>query len=118
MRFCELCNNMLYMRTDDDRELTYYCRNCSFAVVESVANLAQPVTDSVYNRDSAATAGAALHFNKSIKHDVTLPRVNNIPCPNAQCTRRTDEEQEVIYIKKDPVNMRFMYFCCKCDHFF
>ena len=30
MKFCQLCDNMLYMKTEDKTQLMYYCKNCIF----------------------------------------------------------------------------------------
>ena len=115
MKFCSLCDNMLYMRSDDNVSLTYYCKNCNFSTVEKGDALSVPITDTVYGAKSTLN----IDFNdKGIKHDVTLPRVSNIACKNPNCSRKPEEDNEVIYIKQDPVNLKFVYFCCKCDMFF
>ena len=115
MKFCQLCDNMLYMKTEDNTQLMYYCKNCNFSTIEDDTNLAQPLMDTVLNPTSTATRA---FIDKSIKHDVTLPRVSNITCKNPNCIKKPDEENEVIYMKHDNVNMNFLYFCCKCETFF
>jgi DNA-directed RNA polymerase beta subunit len=57
------------------------------------------------------------HFiNKYTKLDPTLPRVNNILCPNKDCTTNTkNEPREIIYIRYDDLNINYVYLCSTCD---
>jgi aspartate carbamoyltransferase regulatory subunit len=57
-------------------------------------------------------------INKYTKLDPTLPRVSNIPCPNEQCPCNRAEDpiaKEVIYIRYDDTNLKFVYLCAHCD---
>jgi aspartate carbamoyltransferase regulatory subunit len=55
-------------------------------------------------------------INKYTKLDPTLPRINKIKCPNPDCqTNTTDEKREIIYIRYDDVNMKYIYLCSTCD---
>jgi hypothetical protein len=108
---------MLYVKTDDNIQLTSYCKNCTYSIVEDHANLITALTDSGPllgdgSRDMRPFMDA------SVKHDVTLPRVNNIACKNPSCTKNPDDQNQVIYIKHSPENMKFTYFCCHCDYIF
>jgi aspartate carbamoyltransferase regulatory subunit len=48
--------------------------------------------------------------------DPTLPRINNILCPNAECKTNTEDvPREIIYIRYDNVNMKYVYLCSECD---
>jgi len=48
--------------------------------------------------------------------DPTLPRISNILCPNTSCeTNTADVEREIIYIRYDDVNMKYIYLCSQCD---
>ena len=48
--------------------------------------------------------------------DPTLPRVNNILCPNPDCTTNTkNDPREIIYIRYDDTNMKYIYLCSSCD---
>jgi hypothetical protein len=106
---------MLYMRTENNVDLIQYCRNCNFTEVIGPEQLADPVISTNFDRDIKTYKQ---YLNPNIKNDVTLPRVSNIECPSKTCSKRPEEDNEVIYIKHDPVNMKFIYMCCKCDHFF
>lgn len=55
-------------------------------------------------------------INKYTKLDPTLPRIDNILCPNHTCVTNTGEkEREIIYIRYDDVNMKYVYLCSDCD---
>ena len=55
--------------------------------------------------------------NKYTKLDPTLPRINRIPCPNAECDTNTKETpREIIYIRYDDTNIKYMYLCSTCDY--
>ena len=57
-----------------------------------------------YNRD--------LIFNKYTKLDPTLPRVANVLCPNSACN---PAEKEIVCIRYDETNCKYVYLCCTCD---
>jgi aspartate carbamoyltransferase regulatory subunit len=56
-------------------------------------------------------------INKYTKLDPTLPRVYNINCPNTECETNTDSEikPEIIYIRYDEDNLKYLYLCSTCD---
>lgn len=118
MHFCKICDNMLYVKTEDNMQLINYCKNCNFSAIEDPANLSKPLTDSGPLLDSKNKEMLESYMDPSIKHDPTLPRVSNIACKNPQCTKKPEEANEIIYIKHDAENMKFLYFCCKCEAFF
>ncbi len=112
MKFCSNCQNMLYISVDDDK-LRYQCKNCNFFTEENHAMSAECIiSNSVGNDEGNYTQ----FMSKYIKHDPTLPRINNIPCTNASCPGK-GKEQEVIYIKYDHKNMQYIYYCCHCETF-
>jgi DNA-directed RNA polymerase subunit RPC12/RpoP len=100
---------------DDTNKLVYYCRNCgnkdTTLSVENVTVLKLQLKKS--------TQEFSHIINKYTKLDPTLPRVNNILCPNAECTTNTHEhgheQREIIYIRYDNVNMKYVYMCSTCD---
>lgn len=114
MHFCETCNNMLYVKVDDNTNLLYYCKFCNNAVTEKKESGSVLVIDDNKVDDNIRYQQ---FLNKNIIHDPTLPRVNNITCVNSTCTKKTGQDNEVIYIKYDFANMRYLYFCCHCEHF-
>ena len=114
MHFCSNCKNMYYIKIDEDNpnSLLYYCRNCGNE-------------DSLITEDNICVSKTQIkkgeksfsHFiNKYTKLDPTLPRVNNILCPNKDCLTNTkNEPREIIYIRYDDLNVNYVYLCSKCD---
>lgn len=114
MNFCDDCDNMLYISVDNENKLIYYCKNCSFIKYGDLSNGSICVIED--NRVSDDIKYIQF-LNKYIKHDVTIPRVKNINCPNEECTKKKEEENQVMYIKYDNKNMKYMYHCCYCENF-
>ena len=106
MRFCAKCDNMYYLRLGSDEALTYYCRHCGYedSSVESTAG-AILVSDINKHADKYDLA-----INPYTRLDPTLPRSKTIRCPKAGCSGG-----EVIYIRYDRRNIRFLYHCTQCS---
>ena len=114
MHFCTNCDNMYYIRinADDSNTLVYYCRNCGNEdKLLSVNNVCVSKTQ-IKKADNSFN-----HIiNKYTKLDPTLPRINNIMCPNPDCnTNKGDKEREIIYIRYDDTNMKYIYLCSECN---
>jgi DNA-directed RNA polymerase subunit M/transcription elongation factor TFIIS len=114
MRFCDHCQNMMYVRVDEDSNLVYYCKFCQHTETEDKKKGSILVIDDNKVDDAIKYKQ---YLNKHIIHDLTLPRVNNIQCPNVDCSKPATKDNEVIYIKYDFVNMRYLYYCCHCGNF-
>ena len=114
MHFCNICNNMYYIRIDseDSNKLIYYCRNCGNEDgLLTVDNVTVSKTQVKKNEQQFSHI-----INKYTKLDPTLPRISKILCPNPDCDTNThDAEREIIYIRYDDVNMKYMYLCSTCD---
>ena len=114
MHFCNICSNMYYIRinADDPNKLVYYCRKCGN---EDTTLAAENIC--VSRTQIKKSEQSFNHIiNKYTKFDPTLPRINNIKCPNADCaTNKEGKEREIIYIRYDDVNMKYVYLCCDCD---
>jgi len=114
MHFCSKCSNMYYIRinSDDPNKLVYYCRNCGnedkLLAVENVC---------VSKTQIKKSEQSFTHIiNQYTKLDPTLPRINTILCPNPDCATNTNNvEREIIYIRYDETNMKYIYLCCICD---
>ena len=114
MHFCSNCQNMYYIRinSDDPNKIVYYCRNCGnedkLIAIENVC------VSKTFIKRNEKTFGHII--NKYTKLDPTLPRINTILCPNPECTTNTkDKEREIIYIRYDDINMKYVYLCCDCE---
>lgn len=117
MDFCNLCENMLYIKIDIDenehQQLKNYCKNCNFE--KDLPN--DKSISIVENNYENENINYKLYINPYIKYDPTLPRVNNIKCVNKKCTKKADEDHEVIYIKYDNTGMKYLYYCIYCENF-
>jgi len=114
MHFCSNCQNMYYIRIneDDPNKLVYYCRNCG----NENTNLSiENVTVSKLQIKKSEQSFNHI-INKYTKLDPTLPRINTILCPNTDCETNTkNKEREIIYIRYDDTNMKYVYLCSCCD---
>ena len=114
MHFCTNCQNMYYIRInpEDENTLVYYCRKCgnedTSLTVDTVCVLKTQIKQ---NEQSFSHI-----INKYTKLDPTLPRINKILCPNADCETNTkDTPREIIYIRYDNTQMSYVYLCSTCD---
>jgi hypothetical protein len=114
MHFCSNCQNMYYIRIDskDPNKLVYYCRNCG-----NEDNLLTTDNVTVSRTQIKKSEQTFSHIiNQYTKLDPTLPRVSNILCPNPSCTTNTDNTpREIIYIRYDDINMKYVNLCSTCD---
>ena len=114
MRFCSCCQNMYYIRinSDNTNKLVYYCRNCGNE--DTQVNTDNICVSKTQIKKSDQTFNHII--NKYTKLDPTLPRINKILCPNPEClTNREGVPREIIYIRYDDTNMKFVYLCSTCD---
>ena len=114
MHFCSNCSNMYYIRinSDDPNSLVYYCRQCGNEDKSiGVDNVCVSKIQIKKNKKSFNHI-----INKYTKLDPTLPRINNVLCPNPDCTTNTkNDPREIIYISYDDTNMKYIYLCSSCD---
>ena len=114
MHFCSNCSNMYYIRinSDDTNKLVYYCRKCGNEdKLLAIENVCVSKTQIKKNEQSFNHM-----INKYTKFDPTLPRINTILCPNPDCfTNKNGAEREIIYIRYDDTNMKYIYLCSLCD---
>tara|TARA_B110001450_G_scaffold68603_1_gene64829 strand:- start:816 stop:1166 length:351 start_codon:yes stop_codon:yes gene_type:complete len=104
----------LSLSQENENNLIYYCRNCGN-------------TDDSYSIENTCVSKTYINYsgknytniiNEYTKLDPTLPRINNIKCPNAQCKSNLDKENnpsEVIFIRYDDINMKYIYICAVCS---
>lgn len=109
---------MYYITINDEKrdELSYYCRNCGHVDTEIEGGCCILNTELKKGKQ---------HFNhivnKYTKLDPTLPRIFNLPCPNEKCSTNSTEKneqtsREVLYMRYDDVNLKYLYLCCKCEN--
>jgi len=117
MNFCNGCSNMYYLKIESNGEsadkLIYYCRNCGNEDVNTTGeNICVSSTNLKQNNQQFDS-----FINEYTKLDPTLPRTNTIRCPNSNCeTNKSDKvDREIIYIRYDDTNMKYVYMCSTCD---
>ena len=98
----------------DQNQLAYYCRNCGNKDTEIPTEGICVLKTAVHTKQGINTQTL---INKYTKKDPTLPRVYNLPCPNEHCKTNTDQKtpKEVLYMRYDDDNLKYLYMCCVCD---
>ena len=117
--FCTICKYYLYLeqtekKGDNDETimiLRRICRNCGFQEEDNKGGLILEI-----DLKEKTSEGYKILMNEFTKQDPTLPHVNTIKCPNVGCdTNKSGKENDVIYLKYDAINMKFLYICNVCD---
>ena len=115
MKFCNNCDNMFYISIDalDSNKMIYYCRNCG-----NTDDNTMNESLCVLNTNLQKGEQTFNHIvNKYTKYDPTLPRIYNVKCPNPNCQSNVDAngKPEVVYMRYDDANMKYIYICTICD---
>lgn len=122
MNFCPKCENYLYLEQASEdvtnaagiTEKRYFlnrrCRTCGYNEVDVQGGL---VNETIVQE--RASEGYKVLLNEFTRQDPTLPHVNTLPCPNtATCQSYKGKPRDVIIIKYDAQNMKFLYICNVC----
>jgi len=118
MKFCSNCNNMYYHQIDETNSLKFFCRYCGKVDTD--------LTNSDFTVSKIQIKKNSQTFNHIInpytKYDPTLERRTDILCPNASCKTNKagskdgkNSKREVVYIRYDDTNMKYVFTCCVCD---
>ena len=135
MQFCPLCDNKLSLRTFMAREapgasttvadaattttgtnscqVVMHCRNCTFTKLYDASEIREEalcMCQSTYTKEHPLYWDSLM--NDFTPHDMTLPRSMDIPCP--ECSKKSSDPVEVVRIRYDDQNERYLYMCCKC----
>ena len=102
---------MYYLRLNDaqgegSQRLTWYCRHCG----HEDNNVDQDAGSVLSTNINKRTDRYDLAINEFTKLDPTLPRSRTIKCPTTDC-----DSTEVIYIRYDRKNIKFLYHCPTCS---
>ena len=117
MHLCKNCDNMYYIKTEDDNcnKIIYYCRNCG-DTDDTLIDMNKCIIKENINRTEDKYN---IYINKYTKLDITLPRIKHIKCPNQDCESNkkdfNQDDKEIIYIRYDDINMKYLYLCTHCD---
>jgi len=109
--FCPTCRYYLYL-DQADKTLRRICRNCGYQTEDKKGGLILEI-----DLKEKTSEGYKILMNEFTKKDPTLPHVDTIKCPNESCVSNTnqDTKKDVIYLKYDAVNLKFLYICNHCD---
>ena len=131
MHFCSVCNNMYYISVTPENELQYYCRNCGN--IDNTVASENICVSKVNVKHSTTPQSFSQVVNKYTKLDPTLPRIHTMRCPNDECPSneggggsggasaeggagaRNKPKSEIIYVRYDDMNLKYVYLCAKCD---
>jgi DNA-directed RNA polymerase subunit M/transcription elongation factor TFIIS len=117
MKFCDKCDNMYYIgiNAEDQNKITYYCRHCGNKD-DTIAEEGVCVLNTQLKKGEQKFNHI---INEYTKLDPTLPRIYSMKCPNGECKTNTDNKEkkptEVIYIRYDDDNLKYLYICVECD---
>jgi DNA-directed RNA polymerase subunit M/transcription elongation factor TFIIS len=111
MRFCDSCGNKF-----DHEGMLEVCKSCGIRRPFKPRTLEEALVSETNFRSGGTSAGSGITVNKYTVKDPTLPHVNSIKCPKAECPSNVgDKPSDVIYIKTDPAQLKFQYVCVNCN---
>lgn len=121
MNFCPECETYLILKIHSDEAtgrqlMNHHCPNCGYtADIKAAKGDQQHIIKNDYDIQKFFI------LDKNIKYledDPTLPRVNNIPCPNPSCSSNQSaaDNGDVVYYSIHEKNMKYVYLCCICKH--
>jgi DNA-directed RNA polymerase subunit RPC12/RpoP len=108
---------MYYLDIDpeDPNKLRYICHNCGHINTNTIQN-GLCIVNEQYKGSNLEISHL---INPYTKLDPTLPRIWNLRCPNTECTtnhgEKLNEPTEIIYIKYNVEDLKFLYMCVTCD---
>tara|TARA_B100001094_G_C18189040_1_gene805894 strand:+ start:3919 stop:4278 length:360 start_codon:yes stop_codon:yes gene_type:complete len=109
--FCKVCDNLLYLYENEETKQLYLgCKTCG----NNQENTKTCIYDNQLSIDLSKTIGQ----NKHLKEDITLPSIqnnSNIRCPNVDCQTNKSGISNILYLKYDKENMKYMYLCKECN---
>jgi len=109
MKFCPVCRYYLYLNVDNNG-CSRNCRNCGHNEVEKNGSL---ISETLIKERTSE--GYKILLNEFTRQDATLPHLKTMKCPRNDCASNTSgAEKDVIYIKYDPENLKYLYICNVC----
>lgn len=141
MEFCEICNNMLYIRLSkgvevgQSAELIYYCRDSSHSNDESAIPAEKKAVVVLETQVAKKEIDFSYIVNEYTTMDPTLPRLKGMKCPNSRCASRCIDDvsspmdqdgtqqtslarpidTEVVFLRYDDDALKYLYICPCCS---
>lgn len=112
VHFCEKCEYMTELLTEDDGVLIHSCNVCGF---KELTNKDDKYIYELSNEEFDLSE--IINSNDYKTHDVTLPKISkngSIKCVNADCGSHNDSNSQITYFKYDSENMKYLYMCDHC----
>ena len=122
MKFCPDCENLLITKiadidtTDNPNNLvSYFCNNCAYTEDLKIKN--KETNKCVYyNKKGVVSSKIDENVIPFLVLDPTLPRINNLQCPNTECESVKESiTNDVRYIQIDSDTMTYLYKCNHCQ---
>jgi hypothetical protein len=127
---------MYYISITPENDLQYYCRNCGN--IDNTIAAENICVSKVNVKHTTTQQSFSQVVNKYTKFDPTLPRITTIRCPNDECPSnkhsssssaetasagggpagalaKKKSHNEIIYVRYDDTNLKYVYLCAKCD---
>jgi len=104
MNFCDVCDNMLYLKIspkDRGESVLNFCRNCG---CEKEIPLTQCLSRRILKKKDVA-----IELNEYTKFDPSLPRIQK-QCPS--CPNKDD----IIYVRYNEDDLSYAYLCPSCNN--
>ena len=111
MKFCPECKNYLYADSrTDPKNLLRLCRSCGYSEQDTQGGL---VMETIVQQ--RASESHKILLNEFTRQDTTLPHTKSIKCSKDDCASNgRGVERDIIYIKYDAINMKYLYICNIC----
>ena len=108
---CPKCDYYMPLaRVDEEAQFIRNCRNCGHYEAEKPGLVMETVIQ------EKASESFRVALNEFTKDDPRLPHVKNLKCPTDKCpSRSAGVESDIIYIKYDAQNLKFLYICTHCN---
>lgn len=109
--WCPKCDMYLCLEVKDNGALLK-CNACGYAEDQVKGGL----VSEIYVKERGSEA-YKIDLHEFTRQDPTLPHLKTMKCPNTTCATNTGgAERDVIYIKYDVENLKFLYICNVCEH--
>lgn len=106
LQFCPTCRTYLCFEVQES-SCKLQCRTCGYSSDATKGGL----VSEVYVKERVSEAHKII-LNEFTRQDPTLPHLKTMKCPNGACSSNTGgAERDVIYLKYDTENLKFLYIC-------
>jgi DNA-directed RNA polymerase subunit M/transcription elongation factor TFIIS len=113
---CPKCQNYMKLMPNSEVEeplpgdLERMCVTCGYKQAEKKGLVMEVI---INEKESDAYK---LYVNEHTKDDARYPHVTTLKCPTPSCpSHQPGGKSDVVYIKYDAVNLKFLYICTQCN---